>query len=110
MSRTVQDGATIVKDPSDISVYVFDWDAQHLGSAVTISGTPTVTVTGVSGDTTTTPVTIDQVSVLSGNRKVQCRATAGATGSVWTVICTIVTNESPAQTKQRSVTLLIGNL
>jgi hypothetical protein len=107
MSLTVQDGATITKDPVDAKVYVFDWDAQHLGSGVEITGTPTVTPVAISGDTTTTPLTVSNVSLLTGNRKVQFRANAGAVGSKWRLDCQIVTNETPAQTIERSVFVLV---
>lgn len=102
MSLTVYDGATIAKDPSDILVQHFDWDAENLGASVQISSA-TVTVSGESGDIVTTPLTRDQVSLLTGNRKVQYRIHAGAAGSLWRVTCQIVTNETPSQTKERSV-------
>lgn len=102
MSLTVYDGATITKDPADIIVQHFDWDAENLASGVTIV-TATVEATGQSGDTTTTPLTLDQVSILSGSRTVQFRTNAGAAGSLWRVTCNIVTDETPAQTKERSI-------
>jgi hypothetical protein len=33
---TIDDGGLATKDPSDISVVVFDWDARHLATSVTI--------------------------------------------------------------------------
>lgn len=102
MSLTVYDGATITKDPSDVIVQHFDWDAENLAPGVTITS-QTITASGLSGDTTTTPLTIDQVSRLTGDRKVQFRTTAGETGSLWRVTCRVVTSETPAQTKERSV-------
>lgn len=109
MSITVTDGALIQKDPSDISVYTFDWDAEHLATGVSIS-TSTWTLTGLSGDITTSPVTKDQASILSGNRKTQIRLSAGTAGSKWQLTNTIVTDESPAQTKERSIKVLIQDL
>lgn len=103
MSLTIHDGESIQKDPSDVSVLHFDWDVEHLAAAVQFSGTPVITPEGVSGDTSTTPLTVDQVAVLSGLRKVRFRLNAGAAGSTWRVSCTIVTNEVPAQTKERSI-------
>lgn len=101
-SVAVHDGDTIPKDPADISVKHFDWDTEHLNPGVSIS-TTTVTVTGMDGDTVTTPLTRDQVSLLTGSRKVQFRLSAGAAGSLWRVTNQIVTDETPAQTKERSV-------
>jgi hypothetical protein len=45
---------------------------------------------------------IDNVSVISSNRKVQFRATGGAVNSYWRVTCHIVTNETPAQEFDKS--------
>jgi len=109
MSITVSDGKTITKDPSDISVYVFDWDAEHLAAAVTIS-TSTWTLTGISGDVTTTPMTKDQPSILAGTRKTQIRLSAGAIGSRWRLDNAIVTSESPSQQKERSIYIKVETL
>jgi len=106
MSTTVKDGSTITKDPSDISVYTFDWDAEHLATGVSIS-TSTWTLTGVSGDVTTTPMTKDQPSIVTGNRKTQIRLSAGAAGSVWKLDNAIVTDESPSQQKERSIRIRV---
>ena len=107
MSLTVHDGAMIVKDPSDVSVYVFDWDADHLASGVTI-GTSTWTITPLTpaGDT---GLTKDQPSILAGSRKTQIRLSAGTLGALYQLDNTIVTSESPAQTKERSITVLVQN-
>jgi hypothetical protein len=102
MSLTVPDGVTITKDPADASVLHFDWDAEHLGPAVTFSSTPTITAERLSG-VATTPLTIDQVALLSGSRKVRFRMSAGAEGSLWRITCAISTNEVPSQTKERSI-------
>jgi hypothetical protein len=101
-SLVVHDGATITKDPADILVKHFDWDAENLAAGVIIANA-SITVAAVSGDTSTTPLTRDQVTFLPGSRKVQFRISAGAAGSLWRVTNQIVTNESPAQTKERSV-------
>ena len=101
---TVNDGALIVKDPSDVSVYTFDWDAEHLAASVTIAS-QTTTVTGISGDTTTTPLTVATTSPLgiqALSRTVKLKLSAGALGSKWRVDQAIVTDETPAQTKERS--------
>lgn len=101
---TVNDGATVLKDPSDISIYTFDWDAEHLATSVTIAS-QTTTVTGISGDTTTTPLTVLTTSPLgiqTLSRTVKLKLSAGALGSKWRVDQAIVTSETPAQTKERS--------
>lgn len=101
MIFTIDDGGLLTKDPADISVYTFDWDTDHLAVGVTIT-TSSFTIAGLSGDITTTPITKDQESILASNRSTKLRLTAGALGSLWRVDNKIVTNESPAQTKERS--------
>lgn len=105
---TIYDGGTASKDPADILVYQFDWDTLHLAAAVTIT-TSTWTITAVApvGDTT---LTKDQESILAGNRKTQVRLTAGLLGGEYQVANKIVTNESPAQTIERSFRVVIENL
>jgi hypothetical protein len=106
---TIDDGGLATKDPNDISVVVFDWDARHLATSVTIA-TSDWTITGVSGDITTTPLTSDQASILSGTRKTQVRLSAGAAGSKWKVENAIVTSESPSQTKNRKFFVKVEDL
>src|SRR6185436_14023084 len=95
---TVRDGATVTKDPSDILIYVFDWDAKNLAASVIINSQNT-TVVGLSGDVTTTPMVITDQNIMAGSRKVQVRLSAGAVGSLWRVSNFIQTNESPDQRK-----------
>lgn len=108
MSIEVQDGALIVKDPSDSAVLVFDWNAFNLGAGAAIS-TSTWTLTGLRGDTTTTPVTKDNETVVTGssNRKTQVRLLAGAAGSLWRLDNKIVTDETPSQQKERSILIKV---
>lgn len=101
---TVSDGATILKDPTDVSTYTFDWGTNHLAAAVTIAS-QTTTVTGISGDITLTPLTVLTTSPLgiqALSRTVKLKLSAGALGSKWRVDQAIVTSETPAQTKERS--------
>jgi hypothetical protein len=105
MSTTVDDGALVTKDASESLLYVFDWDAANLGTSVTIS-TSTFTITAIrpSGDTA---LTKDNPSILSGSRKTQVRVIGGTTGALYQLDNTIVTSESPAQTKERRVFIKI---
>jgi hypothetical protein len=106
---TVDDGSTVLKDPTEYRVMTFDWDDRSLATSVTISSS-SWTITGESGDTTTTPLSSDNTSVLTGSRKTQIRLSAGALGSTWRVSNTITTNESPANIKTRSVWVRVENL
>jgi hypothetical protein len=102
---TVADNTLIIKDPSDISVLVFDWDASHLTNGVTIT-TSTFTITALK-PTADTALTKDQPSILSGSRKTQIRVAAGTLGALYRLDNTIVTSESPAQTKERSIRIKV---
>ncbi len=108
MSRSVPDGALVTKDPSDVSVYVFDWDVTHLDEAVTISSSEfTITALRPSGNAA---LTKDQESILSGNRKTRLRLSGGTKGAKYRIDNKIVTSETPAQTKERSFLLLVEDL
>lgn len=102
---TIQDGGLIVKDPSDISVYTFDWDTEHLAPTVTIvSSAFTITALSPVGDTA---LTKDQESTLVSLRSTQLRLTGGTLGARYEIANRIVTSETPAQTKERSCYILI---
>lgn len=107
MSQTVDDGQLITKDPGDSSVYVFDWDARHLATGATIT-TSTFALSAIKPSDATLP-TKDNPSILSDNRRTQVRVIGGTLGATYELTNTIVTNESPAQTKERSVRIKIEN-
>lgn len=103
----VTPGSDIKLDPADKRAIVFDWDTLNLGTGVTIS-TSTWTITAIIQ--TGTALTKDNESILSGNRKAQVRldATTATVGDEYEVANKIVTTgETPAQTKERSVRVLI---
>jgi len=58
---------------------------------------------------TVTALTKDNESVLVSNRTTQVRLTGGTLGQTYEVANKIVTNESPAQTKEKSFRVLIEN-
>lgn len=110
MSITVDDGATITKDPSDVRVYTFDWDADNLAAAVTISSF-TVTIEALYPSTSDAALTkIDSgtgLGIVSSSRQVAVKLSGGTEGQTYRVSCQVVTSEAPAQTKERSFFLLI---
>ena len=108
MPITVDDGALVTKDPADISVYVFDWDTNHLAASVTIV-TSTFAITAIKPSTVDTALTKDQEGIVAGNRTTRLRLTGGTLGQVYRIDNRIVTSESPAQTKERSCFLKIEN-
>lgn len=101
--RTISSGGTTAKDPADRAVYVFDWD-RHLGVGVTITDS-TFTLEGPDNE-----LTSDQETVLDGSRSARIRLSAGTLGATYRVHHRIVTNENPAQTKERSFFLLVKDL
>lgn len=107
MIITVEDGALIEKDPADISVYSFDWDADNLAAGVQIS-TYLFTITAIkpAGDSA---LTKDNEGYVTGSsqRKTQLRLTGGTLGATYRIDNRIVTNESPTQQKERSFFLTI---
>jgi hypothetical protein len=101
---TIDDGGLIVKDPDDIDIYTFDWGTEHLAAAVTIA-TSSFFVTAVSGDTTTTPLTVSDTTPLgiqAGSRTTSVKVSAGALGSKWLLTNRITTSETPARQRDRS--------
>ncbi len=103
---TIRPGNTVVLDPSDKRVVQFDWDAENLAAAVTITSAWTITAEKQNG---AQPLGKDNPSVLSGNRKTQVRldATTATVGDEYILANTVTTNESPAQVKEQSIRVLI---
>lgn len=100
MSR-IKSGGLVVKDPNASKVYVMDWDEENLGDGVTITDSDWE----ISGPDAL--LTKDNESILSGDRTTQVRLLAGTLNAKYTVTNRIVTNETPAQTKDKSFTVLV---
>jgi hypothetical protein len=101
MSPTISISRSLVtKDPNSIEYFIVDWTDQ-LATAVTIV-TSTWEIAGPNA-----LLTKDQESVVTGNKKTQLRLSAGTLHRRYTVTNRIVTNETPAQTKDASFTVLI---
>lgn len=101
---TIYDGDIDIKDPADVRVYTFDWDAENLATSATIvSQTTTATALHPSGDTALTVTTTGSgLGIQSGSRKVKCKLSGGTLGATYRITNTITTNETPAQIKERS--------
>lgn len=106
---TIKAGEMVLKDPADIKVYQVDWDASNLAASVTIV-TSTWTITPIRPSASDAALTKDNESILAGSRKTQVRLSAGTVGQTYDIANKIVTNESPAQTKERSFRVLVENL
>jgi hypothetical protein len=107
MSLTIVDSGMAVMDPSDIRRFRFDWDSLYLASGVAIT-TSTFTITPILQNGATV-LTKDSESIVPGGRFTQLRlnATTASNGDSYQVNNKIVTDESPAQTIERSFKVLI---
>ena len=107
MSYTIRPGDTYVIDPSDKRVVTFDWSG--LASGVEIS-TSTFTI-GTLKQNGLTILTKDNPTIVAGNRGTQVRldATTATVGDRYTLANAVVTNESPAQTIERQINILVQN-
>lgn len=99
MSVTVNDGGNITKAPDAQRVYTMDWTADIGDAGISTS---TWTVTGPDDALTT-----DSASIVTGNKMASVRLLGGTLGKTYTVTNRIVTNSSPAETEDASVTVLI---
>ena len=98
---TIENGDQITKDPSDVKVYLVDWDTDNLAVGATIT-TSSWTITAIGPSQTDTALTKDSESIVTGSRKTQVRLSAGTLGQTYEIANKIVTNEAPTQTKERS--------
>ena len=106
-TRIIRPGGLVVLDPSEERFIGFDWDSENLAPGATIvSSTFTITVIRQSG---ATALTLDTQSILSNLRSTQVRllATTAAVGDEYELANRIVTSETPAQTKEQRVRVLI---
>lgn len=96
---SVKPGETLTKDPDAILTYQFDW-ASWLGAALITTSTWEI-------DGPDAVLTKDQESIVSGSQQAQVRLTGGTAGKSYRLTNRIVTNETPAQTDDRSVTIRV---
>lgn len=105
---TVRPGDLVTFDPSDIRVLEFDWDDENLAVAATIV-TSVFIIKPLRGYVVS--LTKDNESVLTGDRKTQVRvnATTARVGQQYRLSNKILTSETPAQTKEQSIEILVQN-
>jgi len=115
MSRTIRAGGLIVKDPNSSEIYAVDWDLEHLRAGVQIAsqsflitGADAVLTKDSEGLLTAAQATTQFArTVTLDNRGTSLRLLAGTLGVKYTVTNRIITNESPAQTKDASFKVLV---
>jgi hypothetical protein len=101
-AQTIDPGDLVVKDPSAIKVYQFDWTSYLTDLGVETIAQSSFTITGPDS-----VLTKDNESVIVGNLKTQLRLSAGTLGATYIVANKIVTNASPANTDERSFFVLV---
>lgn len=104
---TVDPGALLVFDPSDKRVILFDFDALNLAVGAQLASA-TVTITAIRQQGATA-LTSDNGALVTGNRTYQARflATTATAGDRYLVSIQGITNESPAQQKDYSITIAV---
>ena len=101
---SIRPGTTVVKDPNANNVYTWDWSDYLVGAAQISSST--FTVSTIAGDAS--PLASDNET--ASTTSTQQRLTGGSAGKTYTVTNRIVTNESPAQTEDRSILVKVKHL
>lgn len=101
---SLKPGVTVLKDPNANNVYTWDWSDYLVGAAQIASYS--IIVSTISGDAS--PLASDNES--NTTTTVQQRLTGGTAGKTYTVTCRIVTNESPAQTEDRTIRVRVQQL
>ena len=117
----VQQNGTLSLDPSDVRFVVADYDASNLKADITIAAsTWTITVMRQNGATALTKdnpailtaleatTALERTVGASRATRVRLIATTATAGDLYEVANTITTSESPAQTKEKSFYVLIG--
>lgn len=105
MSTSIRSGGLVVKGPVESEVYLVDWGTEHLAAGVLLTSS-SWTLTRISGATTGL-MTFDSATIPAGDRTTQVRLIGGTVGQKFDVTNTVVTNETPARTKDRSFKVLI---
>jgi len=119
MSERIRDGGQVVKDSADIKTYCVDW-RDMFRTSVQIT-TSTWTITAIAPSTSDAVLTKDNEAILSAalattaleetvseeNLVTRVRLTAGTNGQKYQVANKVVSNESPAQTIERSFFVLV---
>ena len=100
---TITDGQLATKDSSEALVYQWDYDADNLATGVQLTSAGTFTITPSAGLT----LTQDNQALVTGNRKVRVRLSAGTVGKKYRIEHTVTTNETPSQTKSKFIWLVI---
>lgn len=100
---SIRPGGLKTKDPESVRIAAFDWDEFLDAGAAIVS--PEIIVTGADAALIT-----DLVTPVNNARQVNYRIAGGTVGHKYTVTCRIQTDESPSQSDDRSIFVLVQNL
>jgi hypothetical protein len=102
---SIKPGATVTKDPNSILVYKWNWSDWLVGAAIISSSTFSVDSNPDSNLTLDSEaiITSDPDTSIADNTWTRVRLTGGTVGQKYLVRNRVVTNESPAQTDDRSI-------
>lgn len=104
MSTDIYSGGLITKDPNSSEVFSFNWN-DDLAAGVSIT-TSTFTITSPNE---ALPLGLTKDNETHDARSSSLRLLGGTLGKKYVVTNRIVTDESPTQTKDASVTVSIAN-
>jgi len=97
MSTTINDGGLATQDSSEVRVYTFDYD-DNLAAGVELASVGTFVFTPATG------LTQDNQALVAGGRSARLRISVASStyvGTTFRIENTVVTNESPSQTKSK---------
>ena len=102
--KTIAPGQQVTKDPDGEVLYHMDWTLWLAGLSQSDAQISTTSI----GITPTGGLAVDNDSIVTGGKKVQFRLTDGTVGVTYTVRVRITTDETPAQTDDRSFTVVVA--
>lgn len=94
---SITPGATVPKDPNSSEIYTWNWSDWLVGAAIISTSTFAV------DDGPDSALTLDQDAIVTGDTSTRVRINGGTLGKKYRVRNRVITNESPAQTDDRSI-------
>jgi hypothetical protein len=96
----------IVKDPGDAVMKHFDYSRWLVGAAIIASSNWAITCADEESPT----LAFSDDSITNNNTYASVKLSGGTAGKTYTLTNTIVTNEAPAQTLDRSIDIVVRDL
>jgi hypothetical protein len=97
---SITPGSSVAKDPDASKVYTFDWTLWLIGAALIYSSAWEITGPDSA-------LTKDTETIMAGTKKTSVRLIGGTKGKTYTLRNRIVTNETPTQTDDKSIRVVI---